>query len=461
MRPNDNLARGRAEMRYVVGALVTLAVVMSCNASRTSSQAAGDVSPEASLDVMADGVAATDALADAEPPPAADIAGPDDGASDVEPSDSSDEPLEPDLPPEAADAPADMPDEAGPDTAASDIDEVVDAESAGLCPDDSPDDLEVVLECEATGGRWVCEGSECFLDWECGQPFCGRIADCDCDGGGSCDCGPTQTYLRGEGCVEDPDCPVTICERTSGEWGEWSCVYDCGASYGMCNGHAIPGCFCGMERFYDPAAGCVPVAECTIRFCELTGGEWDERACSSYVCGELAEDGICGLPAPGGCDCGPGMVFDEAGGRGCVVPDETTVPSSCWAWSLAEVCRVTGGELVVDPCCEIDRCGGVECVDSDDCAVECDVDPDLCPPIGCTYHYGSGFDPRLGCVDPPSDCGVTPACPHARDPRVHYVFLHPGGRPGDPDEICAEPYLHCPADMTRFFSVCGCGCLET
>ncbi len=41
------------------------------------------------------------------------------------------------------------------------------------------------------------------------------------------------------------------------------------------------------------------------------------------------------------------------------------------------------------------------------------------------------------------------------------MFLHPGGRPGDPDEICAEPYLHCPADMTRFFSVCGCGCLET
>lgn len=185
--------------------------------------------------------------------------------------------------------------------------------------------------CADSGGTWDPNS--------CGHYTCGRFPECDAIIPG-CDCGPNRNFDPERGCYEDRLCAnqgaQTLCEETDGRWDDGSCGhYVCGMRP-TCRA-LIPGCDCLAGRVFDEDLGCVADDECACdepcfhdrngicrspndgiclitddeRLCVATGGDWDERSCGHYSCGNFPE---CDAIIPG-CNCGPEENF--AYGLGC------------------------------------------------------------------------------------------------------------------------------------------------
>ncbi|MCB9519482.1 MAG: hypothetical protein H6698_03050 [Myxococcales bacterium] len=339
--------------------------------------------------------------ADATPDAALDSSDAPDVATDAEPTDAPDAPLDV---PRDADAPGD------PD--------VGDIAPTDLGRDADPEVGAAEL-CAGSGGRWD--------ETSCGDYVCGAPPLCDAIIPG-CDCGPGRTYTDGRGCAVDPGCgseEQAYCEATGGRWDELSCGhYRCGAPPGCLA--LIPGCDCGEAANFVDGAGCVVDASCggASRLCERTGGRWDTGGCG-YSCGTPSPI-LCLLPIPD-CQCAAGENFDPV--LGCV--GDPTCPNSA-----ERLCEETLG-----------RWNPTGCGDAM-CGVELDCDA-IIP--GCNCGRGRVFGRDSGCFASRACYG----CPDPMADRVTYV----GGSNFDPS-ICERIDYFCP-DGLRAFSdpECGCGCM--
>jgi hypothetical protein len=164
--------------------------------------------------------------------------------------------------------------------------------------------------CEETGGFWDANS--------CGHYDCGAPPGCDAIVPG-CNCGVGNNFDPARGCVPGPLCeqiaPQTLCGWSGGTWDEGACGhYACGDP-NDCEA-IIPGCDCGASENFVEGFGCLPDLACgegsDEARCEETGGRWDERSCGHYSCGRAP---LCEAVIPG-CDCG--ALADFVAGVGCV-----------------------------------------------------------------------------------------------------------------------------------------------
>lgn len=221
--------------------------------------------------------------------------------------------------------------------------------SAALCP-------EILCDGLAT---WHWNGDECFA------------IDC-----GACvgeDCG-SSVFSEAECLAAHSGCDASLCRATGGTWRFWAedCGYTCGVPNPPNCEVGGPSCDCGTSQTFVPGTGCVDdgcpeydLPDPSIA-CTSTGGEWG-AICEHSVCG-VRSVALCAGEA---CHCPePTDVFDEL--FGCVEAEQ------CFRPSIGEHCessaRCPNGAI----CCE--DCGGAGCFDSTCRYPTCDDDPntDVC-----------------------------------------------------------------------------------
>ncbi len=154
--------------------------------------------------------------------------------------------------------------------------------------------------CENSGGTWHFD--------TCGHWTCGQQAPAVCDPPEpGCECGPTQSFESGVGCVEDPVCtgtdPESLCEQSGGDWDATACGhYACGLP-NECQA-AIPGCNCGGFMNFAEGEGCVSDAACgggidIGEVCDPEAPNCVSGAVCCYPCGIQGCDWLCEAEDPG------------------------------------------------------------------------------------------------------------------------------------------------------------------
>jgi len=228
------------------------------------------------------------------------------------------------------------------------------------------------VTCVDTGGEWF-PSQPCG---PCGDYYCGTpsLLAC-CDAG--CNCGPGRNFVPGLGCADSAACqPMEACLATAGSWHpESDCI--CGFTCGQANDcrACVDSCDCGPFRNFDPVAGCVP---------DPTGcGAADEQGLCEASAGTWYDTGngcghyTCGQPnlmdpcVMPGCDCGPYGNFDST--EGCV-------------WDDACILRESG-----EPCTSMSSCRpGLVCCNGcgmppgcPTCQPPCCEDSPMCEANGC------------------------------------------------------------------------------
>jgi hypothetical protein len=212
--------------------------------------------------------------------------------------------------------------------------------------------------CRASAGQWRSSPPHDI----CGHYICGHAPPENCFAPvAGCDCGSGRSFVRGEGCAEDPDCGrEDLCLATGGRLG--ACDRNCGEPADPCTGG---GCECGPGARFDEQAGCV--LSCRNDggdLCTETGGQWAGN-CGAFQCGQPSDDDCDGVA----CDCGRWANFAPT--AGCVPDDD------CLVRREGEYCRRSGA---------IDDCGA----------------PLACCPAGTDHACavpccGTGCDPVSGC----------------------------------------------------------------
>jgi len=285
------------------------------------------------------------------------------------------------------------------------------------------------LMCPTCGNFWGCVEGKCTVT--CGaQPL--GLESCGCDPI-QCAPGTTPEDSDGDGCAETCVCPDgtttvdgTCATPTAACTSGCDCVNVPLGDDALCE-DACAGCknqMACVQGVCQEVCGTLPpnASACGgTDLCAATGGTWDPVSCGDYVCGAAPD---C-LAVIGGCDCGPGKVFDPA--LGCVDSDCASLAGGgCEPLG----CKADLGSVDVDGdgCHDVCICDATTaCNDSGQLCLKapgscgslgtCAPTPDACPQLvgspvcGCNgttygsaceaYAAGQNIAAQGACLSPP------------------------------------------------------------
>lgn len=250
------------------------------------------------------------------------------------------------------------------------------------------------LKCATCGNWWGCVEGSCTVT--CGAQPAG-LATCGCVPV-TCEAGGMPTDTTDDGCADACLCadgqvalPGEPCDAGVGK----PCVTGCDCidttlvSTDACSDQCV-GCkaqWACVAGTCQEACGILPLGSSSCsgkELCVATGGTYDDSACGDYYCGDPAE---C-LAVTGGCNCGPGALFDPL--HGCAASDlcsnglPACPPIGCDS-------AFGGFDQDGDGCNDVCLCST-----STGCASE-----QLClkPPAGCS-NLGTCVAKPSACLDP-------------------------------------------------------------